>query len=103
MTLLEETMKAATEALTTTLENWKQREIQWWYLVLDIPATRTPKVDNIFSSSESRFSRNTEFSLSIGQGPASTVELYAGCHMITQEISQTMTATYLMTNMSDSS
>ena len=60
MTLLEETMKAATEALTTTLENWKRREIQWWYLVPDTLVTRTPKVDNIFSSSESRFSRNTE-------------------------------------------
>ena len=54
MPLSEKTFKAATEALSTTLENWKRRDIRGQYPVSDTPVMRTLKVDDVFSSLESR-------------------------------------------------
>ena len=58
--LSEESKEAVKKHFTTTLENSQRREIRGRYPVLDMPEIRTPKLDDIFNASESKFVKNPE-------------------------------------------
>ena len=58
--LSEGTSTILTKAITCTLDNKERREIRGCYPVPETDSTRVPKLDEIFTSSESRFQKNTE-------------------------------------------
>ena len=58
--LSEEINQTLNTAITSTLSNSERREIRAKYPVPETDLTRTPKLDEIFTSTESRFQKNTE-------------------------------------------
>ena len=58
--LSEETEYVLSQLITATLENNTRREICGRYPVPETDMTRTPKLDEIFTSSESKFQKNAE-------------------------------------------
>ena len=58
--LSEETKTLLHQAMTTPFDNNTRREIRNRYPVPESDATRTPKLDEIFTCSESKFQRNLE-------------------------------------------
>ena len=58
--LSEETESILNRAMTAPLSTTERREIRGRYPIPATTLTRTPKVDEIFTSSESRFPKNTD-------------------------------------------
>ncbi len=58
--LSEETSGLLSDAITSTLSNVGRREIRGKYPVPETDLTRTPKLDEIFTASESKFMKNGE-------------------------------------------
>ena len=77
--LSEDTLTLIKEAWSGPLENSQRREIRNQYPVPDTQHTKTPKLDEIFSSSESLFAKNTEDK----QTDRAVARIYAGCGQTT--------------------
>ena len=58
--LSSETTAVLQDSFTNILENSQRRDVRDRYPVPNTPATRTPKVDDIFTVPESKFSKNSE-------------------------------------------
>ena len=60
LTLSEETSKNWGKAVSSTMDNSTRKELRNKYPVPETDTTRVPKLDEIFTSSESKFQKNTE-------------------------------------------
>ena len=60
LTLSEETFEIWSKAVASTMDNTTRRELRSKYPVPETDTTRVPKLDEIFTSSESKFQKNSE-------------------------------------------